>query len=99
MMNNTENLLVIAMEEAAEVQQAIAKSLRFGMSNYYAEQPTNSMCILTEYYQLQAVIEELQKSEVLPSLSHDVVDSIKKAKISKVNYYNEESRRCERLND
>ena len=98
-MNNTENLLVIAMEEAAEIQQAIAKSLRFGMNNHYAEQPTNSMCILTEYYQLQVIIEELQNREVLPNLTYDVVDSIKKAKIAKVNYYNEESRRCGRLND
>ena len=98
-MNNTENLLVIAAEEAAEVAQAIDKSLRFGLDNYYGEQPTNAMQIMTEYYQLQAMIEELQKHKVLPYLTYSTIFDIKKSKIENVNYYNEESRRYGRLND
>lgn len=98
-MNNTENLLVIASEECAEIQQAISKALRFGLDNYYGEQPTNKMQIVTEYYQLQAMIEELQKRMILPYFTHEAIFDIKKSKMEKVNYYNEESRRCGRLND
>ena len=46
-MNSTENILVIAAEECAEIQQAITKSLRFGLDNHYDENTTNAMQILT----------------------------------------------------
>lgn len=99
MMNSTENILVIAAEECAEIQQAITKSLRFGLDNHYEENTTNAMQIVTEYYQLQAMIEELQKRMVLPYLTHEAIFDVKKSKIDKVKYYNEESKRCKRLND
>lgn len=98
-MNSTENLLVIASEEAAEVQQAISKSLRFGLNNYYGDQQINAMQIMTEFYHLQAIIEELQKHGALPYLTYDAIFNIKKAKVDKVNYYNEESKERGRLND
>lgn len=98
-MNNIENLLVIASEEAAEIQQAISKALRFGLDNSYEDRFTNKMQIMTEYYQLQAVIEDLQKRMELPYLTHEAIFDIKKSKMEKVNYYNEESRKCGRLED
>ena len=98
-MNNIENLLVITAEECAEVQQAISKALRFGVDNYYEEQCTNATQIMTEYYQLQAMVEELQKHQVLPYLTYSDIFNIKKSKIEKVNHYNEESRKCGRLDD
>ena len=98
-MNSTENLLVIASEECAEIQQAISKSLRFGLDNCYKEQPMSAIQIMTEYYQLQAVIEDLQKRMILPYLTHEAIFDIKKSKMEKVEYYNEESRKCGRLDD
>lgn len=98
-MNNIENLLVITAEECAEVQQAISKVLRFGVDNHYEEHCTNAMQIMTEYYQLQAMVEELQKRSVLPYLMHETIFNIKKSKIEKVNHYNEESRKLGRLDD
>ena len=55
-MNKKEHLMVVAMEECAEIQQAIAKSLRFGLQDHRPETPTmtNEQEILTEYYQLMA---------------------------------------------
>ena len=53
-MREIENLCVVAMEECAELQQALSKSLRFGFQNYNPNTPekTNSVDILNEYYQL-----------------------------------------------
>lgn len=98
-MNNIENLLVITSEECAEIQQAVSKSLRFGLDNSYEKQPANAVQIMTEYYQLQAMIEELQKRMILPYFTYDTIFDIKKSKIEKVNYYNEESRECGRLDE
>lgn len=100
-MNNTENLMIIAMEEASEIQQAMSKALRFGIDSSCAQDSTksNAMQIMTEYYQLQAMIDELQKCKILPYLNQDAINTIKDNKITKVKYYNEESKKAGRLNE
>lgn len=66
-MTKNENLLVTLMEECAELQQAVSKALRFGMDNHHPSAPgeTNEMNIMTEYYQLVAVMDMLVVSGVL----------------------------------
>ena len=60
-MNNIENISIVVMEECAELQQAISKSLRFGYneSNPLNPETNNAKDILTEFYQLQAMMEML----------------------------------------
>ena len=49
-MTHSENLLIIAAEECAEIQQEIAKALRFGLQNHHPEKPelTNEKRMLAE---------------------------------------------------
>lgn len=70
-MNNTENLFVIASEECAEIQQVISKALRFGSDSHHPDRPyiTNAEEIMTEYYQLCAVLDILKEQGHLPSFS------------------------------
>lgn len=87
-MNKKEHLMVVAMEECAEIQQAIAKSLRFGLQDHRPETPTmtNEQEILTEYYQLMAVMEMLQEESLhLPDA--EVIQQIKQQKKAKVLKY------------
>ena len=88
-MNKTENILTTALEECAEVQQAISKAMRFGMNAHHPMKPdhTNAHDILTEYYQLQAVIELLQKNDILPVLPEDKITSIKQHKLESMRQY------------
>lgn len=65
-MNRQEHLMVIAMEECAEVSQRISKALRFGMSQVQKAmddspeknplQLTNRDRIIEEYRDLRAVL-------------------------------------------
>lgn len=93
-MTTKENLLVTAMEECSEIQQAISKSLRFGLDNYHPADPQNSNVqqILTEYYQLEAVMEMLMDYGILPRVPKWERTRIKTNKAEKVNKYLELSR-------
>ena len=53
-----ENLLVVCMEECAEIAQAASKAIRFGPDNSYPEKggETNAEALLKEYIQLGAII-------------------------------------------
>ena len=88
-MNKTENILTTALEECAEIQQAISKAMRFGMNAPHPMKPdhTNAHDILTEYYQLQAVMELLQKDNILPILPEDEITSIKQHKLEAMRQY------------
>lgn len=89
-MNMVENLMIIAMEEAAELQQDISKAMRFGMNEYcveYGHTVDNEQRILTEYYQLQAVMEHLQTINILKTPSEEEIKAIKDKKIEKVYKY------------
>ena len=70
-MKSYENLLVIAMEEAAEVQQELSKVLRFGINNYHPDDPSlsNGRRVMYEFNQLKAVISLLQDRNILPVLN------------------------------
>ncbi|MGC6767752.1 hypothetical protein [Enterococcus sp. LJL51] len=93
-MNINEHLVLVAMEECAEIQQALSKALRFGFDDYRPSTPdeTNEDQILTEYYQLTAMIEELQHKNILKSLTEVEVMEIKSKKINKVYKYAEYSK-------
>ena len=88
-MNYNENLLVVAQEECAEIQQEISKALRFGLDNYHPAVPTmsNAHRILTQYYQLQEVMEMLISGGVLPELSYTAIEAIKHDKKCNVEKY------------
>ena len=78
-MNNIENLYIVASEECAEMQQCISKILRFGENNHQPERPnnTNTIELLTEYYQLQNVMEMIIDHGVLGHMSEKEIESIK----------------------
>ena len=78
-MNNIENLYIVASEECAEMQQCISKILRFGESNHHPDRPndTNAIELLTEYYQLQSVMEMIIDHGVLGHMSEKEIEAIK----------------------
>lgn len=91
-MKVNENLLVTAMEECAEVQQAISKCLRFGLDNYNPDTKIkNKSDVICEFIQLTAVIEKLQDDGVLPRLSDVGVKQVKEDKLKNVEKYQEMS--------
>lgn len=98
-MKRSEHLLVCLMEECAEVQQAVAKSLRFGLEDHHPERPdlTNEAEILTEFYQLVAVMDLLQQEEIIATLPEVEVEKIKRRKLEKLDEYMEYSRKTCRL--
>ncbi len=94
-MREIENLCVVAMEECAELQQALSKSLRFGFHNYNPETPEkdNAIDILNEYYQLVGVMEMLIDSGEIGHFKAEDIEYVKKSKRCKVSDYKELSRR------
>lgn len=105
-MNKIENISIVVMEECAEVQQAISKSLRFGYDCCNPENPdtNNAKDILTEYYQLQAMMELLiAESGLSKYCSDEEIIQIKNNKVKKFLKYQEiskelgnvESKECE----
>ena len=88
-MTRNENLLVTLMEECAEVQQATSITIRFGASNYNPATPemTNEQEVLTEYYQLVAVMEMIIERGIFTQLSSCDIEKIKLGKKDKVKHY------------
>lgn len=87
-MKSVENLFVTAMEECAEIQQAISKSLRFGLENHHpTSATTNAVDIMIEFYHLQTVIERLQSMGALPIFSQNIIDVTKAEKERQINKY------------
>ena len=87
-MNGIENLYVVAAEECSEIQQCISNILRFGENNHHPHTPseTNVYKLLVEYYQLQAVMEEIIRTRALEDvLPGNMPEHIKIDKIAKVN--------------
>lgn len=87
-MNRDENLLVTLMEECAELQQAVSKAIRFGMDSCHPDHPgrSNEHDIMVEYYQLVAVMEMLNNSNVVGRFSaadEALVKVKKKVSVSK----------------
>lgn len=100
-MTKSENLLVTLSEECAEVQQAVSKVLRFGRDNYNPATPqvTNELEVLTEYYQLVAVMEMLIESGVLKQLCDYEITKIKASKKYNVKLHQSISQDCGCIKD
>ena len=92
-MNKKEYLSLVTMEECAELQQALSKSLRFGFDDHHPEKhnQSNEQQVLEEYYQLVAMMEELQRKNIINLLSEEEIKNIKRTKIKKVYQYMEYS--------
>lgn len=95
-MKQFENILVTVSEECAEIQQAVSKSLRFGLDNHHPDNPdvTNADDILFEFIQLQALIESLQEHGKLPTWDDFTVQTMKNNKIRNVAKWQEVSFEC-----
>lgn len=93
-MREIENLCIVAMEECAELQQALSKSLRFGFDNYNPDTPekTNKVDVLNEYYQLVGVMEMLIDSGWVGRFSQENIEAIKQKKRCMVSDYKELSK-------
>lgn len=100
-MTSIENLLTTISEECAEIQQAVSKALRFGLGNHIPGKPreTNETDILVEYYQLQAVVEMLQRNGTLRTPEPAVIQRIKDEKRRKVQDYQALSKDLDLISD
>lgn len=88
MENKTKNMLIVAMEESAEITQACSKAIRFGLvSRHPSKKKTHNHEILIEYYHLQAIIEKLQNDKSLPVYTEGHIKNIKENKIAKMEKY------------
>ena len=77
-MNATEHLLVVLGEECAEVQQNIAKALRFGLDDHHPDKTeTNRRLITNELADLFAVYEMLVESKELPRITAEQISKKK----------------------
>lgn len=66
-MNTTNYLLICLMEEAAELQQAAAKSLRFGLDNHHPDSTiTNIQQLTLELKDIISICNLLADDGVLP---------------------------------
>ena len=88
-MKTNEYLALVAMEECAEIQQALSKGMRFGFQDTHPARAneTNAEEVLTEYYQLTAMMEALQQEGLLETFSASKIASIKRNKLAKVEHY------------
>ena len=83
-MDKEKNLLIKAMEECGKITQYCSKAIKFGLFSHHPnEHTTNGGKILTKYYYLQAIIEELQRNHVLPIYSKSYIDALKRDAIHK----------------
>lgn len=93
MTGRIKNLLIVAMEECSEIIKACSKAIRFGLDTKFDDFDDNHKTeILIEYYQLQAIIERLQKDGAIPYFNEKRIKSIKKHKIEKVQKYYEQNK-------
>lgn len=97
-MTKVEHLLVILMEECAEVAKEASKALRFGLQDQYGESgETNAQRIMREYCDLTAAMHMLMEENALVLPSYTEVKERQNAKIAKVNRFLEYSNSVGRL--
>lgn len=99
-MDITNYLLVCLMEESAEIAQAAAKSIRFGLDDSHPERvgETNEEDLLEELYQCIAVVEMLQENKNLKTLTNEEIQCIKNKKKEKMIKYISYSKEKGQLN-
>lgn len=87
-LDQTQYLLIKASEESTEVAQACTKALTFGLySKIPGHESTHVQDILHEFYELDAVIEELQSLGIIPSITKAEELEIKAEKKRKMKKY------------
>lgn len=93
-MRRNEYLALVAMEECAEIQQALSKAIRFGFDDHHPSRADemNEEQLLTEFYQLTAMIEEMQNKGIIAGFAQDKIEKVKQNKIEKVYKYMEYSK-------
>lgn len=81
--NKTKNMLVRMMEICGKITQYCSKSINFGLFSHHPNKnKTNGDEILIKYYHLQAIIESLQRDNVLPIYRKEYVNHIKREAIN-----------------
>lgn len=100
-MTRAENLLVVAMEECAELQQAISKAMRFGMDHTHPDNPdfTNARAIQTEFVQLEQTMRLLERRRVLPEISLAETYIIRGEKLASIEKYEAVSKELGHIKD
>lgn len=89
-MKTSEHISVIAMEECNEIAFEISKGLRFGFGAHTISTSKGPVtynhghACMMEFYQLQAMIELMQKKGILPRLPAYEIQEIKEGKLRKV---------------
>lgn len=70
--------MVVAMEECAEVQQALSKAIRFGADNHHPNEPetTNGYQVLKEFHQLRAVMDMIVSRGYIPNIPDEEVENV-----------------------
>lgn len=92
-MNRTEHLLICLAEEAAEIQQAVTKALRFGLDDESPDRTTtNAEDIVKELHDLIGVVELLDEAGAIPTPSSIDLDKAVNEKKAKVEKYLEYSK-------
>lgn len=99
-MYHAENLMVVAFEECAEIQQEISKALRFGVENHHPDMPniTNGERILREFHQLRAVMDMLVIQRIIPPLSEAEQSQIYRDKVESVEKWEQYSKDIGQVN-
>jgi hypothetical protein len=98
-MNKEQYLLICLMEEAAEIQQACAKALRFGITNVHPVHRSNNLdSIKRELNDLEAIRQMLVEAGVLGIF--EALEDCEQidAKMKKVEKYMKESKEIGTLN-
>jgi len=96
-MNKTEYLLTYLSEECSEVQQAVAKALRFGLNvGFPGGRTTNAQDIAKECVDVIAIIEMLEADKIIDNVR--TRKAIDKKKV-KVHHYMEHSKKLGTLID
>lgn len=99
-MTKTDHLLVILMEECAEVQHACAKALRFGLDDVRPiGQETNREAIRREAHELIAVLEMCEHEGIFGVLEDEKAERICLEKQSRIEQFLSYSRERRRLTD
>lgn len=92
-MNRKDHLLLLLMEECAEVQQACSKILRFGMEDSKTPiEPNNEEKLLNEIYDLLTVLDVIHEEVTSLVLDQELyeISHVKRKKIEKWIKYSKE---------
>jgi hypothetical protein len=85
--NETQHLLVCAMEECSEIQKDCAKALRFGLDDHHPKYEPNAERIINEFIDLVAIMTMMKKKDLLPWPGDEAAEKMVGAKIERVEKY------------